>query len=40
MPESIVKVKQFICRFCNHEWFPRYPVAPKICPKCKREGWK
>ncbi len=24
---------------CNHEWHPRTPERPKVCPICKREDW-
>jgi predicted Zn-ribbon and HTH transcriptional regulator len=26
------------CR-CGHEWFPREPEKPRVCPKCKSPNW-
>jgi len=36
MSEEIV-MKKYKCLRCpdGHEWYPRKPVKPKICPKCK-----
>jgi len=27
------------CRKCGHEWYPRRPEPPKVCPHCKRDDW-
>jgi len=27
------------CQKCGHEWFPRTPEPPKVCPKCKSYEW-
>ena len=27
------------CRVCGHEWFPRSPRRPGVCPKCKSANW-
>lgn len=24
---------------CLHEWYPRTPKKPKVCPSCKRIDW-
>jgi len=24
----------------NSEWYPKKPVEPKVCPKCKSYAWK
>jgi predicted Zn-ribbon and HTH transcriptional regulator len=37
MPE--VTMRGFRCERCQHEWFPRGPVKPKVCPKCKSPYW-
>lgn len=26
------------CR-CGHEWLPREPEKPRVCPKCKSANW-
>lgn len=28
----------FTCK-CGHQWHPRNPKIPNICPKCKRKDW-
>ena len=28
-------MKRLQCTKCEHKWFPRSPVLPKVCPKCK-----
>lgn len=28
------------CLRCKHEWLPRRPRKPKVCPKCKRYDWE
>lgn len=30
--------KPHVCR-CGHEWFPRTPERPRVCPKCKSANW-
>jgi DNA-directed RNA polymerase subunit RPC12/RpoP len=27
------------CKRCGHEWTPRFPQPPKVCPKCKSKLW-
>lgn len=27
------------CLHCGHEWHPRTPDRPKVCPICKRTNW-
>lgn len=27
------------CKRCGHEWIPRKPQKPKVCPKCKSAYW-
>jgi predicted Zn-ribbon and HTH transcriptional regulator len=27
------------CSRCGHSWYPRRPVQPTICPKCKSPYW-
>lgn len=27
-----------ICK-CGHQWHPRRPALPKVCPTCKRRDW-
>ena len=24
---------------CGHQWIPRRPDMPKVCPKCKQTDW-
>jgi hypothetical protein len=30
-------MEKFRCERCNppHEWYPRTPNKPKVCPRCK-----
>lgn len=28
-----------LCTRCHHEWTPREPVPPKVCPRCKNPNW-
>lgn len=27
------------CLRCGHQWNPRLPEKPTICPKCKKYTW-
>lgn len=27
------------CLRCGHSWYPKKPVLPKVCPKCKSPYW-
>ena len=27
------------CLRCGHTWYPKKPVEPKVCPKCKSPYW-
>ena len=27
------------CKRCGHQWYPRKPKKPKVCPKCKSPYW-
>ena len=38
MPTTI-KLKQWTCLRCKHSWYPRKPVRPRICPRCKSAYW-
>ena len=33
------KLPTLKCR-CGHEWNPRTPKKPKVCPKCKTPWWE
>jgi len=33
-------IKSAKCAWCAHEWFPRSPQPPKICPVCKSINWQ
>lgn len=35
---KMVQIIRFICKRCNHEWFPRVP-DPLKCPKCQAMDW-
>lgn len=37
MEEKTITIKQ--CTRCGHEWFPRTPEKPMVCPKCKSPYW-
>jgi hypothetical protein len=32
-------IKKKKCLRCPHEWYPRTPKEPVICPKCKSPYW-
>jgi predicted Zn-ribbon and HTH transcriptional regulator len=34
-----VKLPTLKCKRCNHEWFPRNPRLPGVCPECKNPNW-
>lgn len=27
------------CERCEHEWVPKTPKKPRVCPKCKSPYW-
>ena len=27
------------CLRCRHTWYPKRPIEPKVCPKCKSPYW-
>jgi predicted Zn-ribbon and HTH transcriptional regulator len=27
------------CKRCGHQWYPRGPKMPRVCPKCKSPYW-
>lgn len=27
------------CKRCGHQWIPRRPEVPRICPTCKTAYW-
>lgn len=29
----------YICVRCAHQWLPKKPERPLICPKCKSAYW-
>jgi len=33
-------IKECECKKCGYKWFPRTPVEPTICPKCKSRFWR
>lgn len=39
--EEII-LKKYKCLRCKggHEWYPRKPVKPRICPRCKSHLWQ
>ncbi|HEV3258372.1 MAG TPA: hypothetical protein VG013_15945 [Gemmataceae bacterium] len=39
-PKAIGMVSLTGCRCrCGHEWLPRGPEKPRVCPKCKSATW-
>lgn len=32
-------MRKLKCLRCQHEWYPRTPKKPKVCPVCKRKNW-
>jgi predicted Zn-ribbon and HTH transcriptional regulator len=34
-----MKIPQLKCKRCGHKWYPRTPLKPKVCPKCKSPYW-
>ena len=39
MPKIRIEVDGFRCARCDHEWIPRKPGHPRVCPKCKSPFW-
>jgi predicted Zn-ribbon and HTH transcriptional regulator len=33
---DVVRVQ---CRRCGHQWIPRKPERPPVCPKCYSAKW-
>ena len=33
-----IKLNGYQCR-CGHQWVPRKPGVPIVCPKCKSPYW-
>ena len=34
-----MKIPTLQCNRCQHEWYPRNPKEPKVCPKCNSPYW-
>lgn len=34
-----IKLTKCTCKKCKHEWHPRKPIKPAVCPKCKNPRW-
>lgn len=34
-----MKIPTLQCNRCEHEWYPRSPKEPKVCPKCNSPYW-
>lgn len=34
-----MKLPTLQCNRCKHEWYPRTPREPKVCPKCSSHYW-
>lgn len=32
-------LKEFECKICEHQWYPRSPERPRVCPRCKNARW-
>jgi len=39
MEEVVVTTLKCLYPDCGHEWTPRFPRLPLVCPKCKRYDW-
>ncbi len=39
MTEISVTTLKCLYQDCLHEWTPRFPRLPAVCPKCKRYNW-
>lgn len=37
--ENNIYLSMCKCLLCGHEWFPRKPSVPKVCPKCHSTLW-
>jgi len=33
------KIPTLKCKRCDHQWIPRSPNKPKVCPKCNSPYW-
>lgn len=38
-PGAVMVIQKKVCLRCGHEWFPRTPNEPRVCPKCKSPYW-
>ena len=34
-----ISIIQLECKRCYWTWYPRKPVRPRVCPKCKSPYW-
>jgi predicted Zn-ribbon and HTH transcriptional regulator len=34
-----IVLTKLTCKKCGYEWFPKVPVEPKVCPRCKSYKW-
>ena len=39
MPRIHIEVDGYRCSRCGHEWIPRKPEHPRVCPRCKSPFW-
>lgn len=41
LPEGMVfiTVPGYRCTRCDHQWVPRRPTPPRVCPTCKSPYW-
>lgn len=37
--DSIDMTESLDCTQCQHQWYPRSPQPPQMCPRCKSRNW-
>lgn len=38
-PQLVIQVRTLACTRCHHQWYPRSPDLPRVCPTCKSPYW-
>jgi predicted Zn-ribbon and HTH transcriptional regulator len=36
---QVLTIQQCVCLKCGHDWIPRKPGRPTLCPRCGNAKW-